>query len=844
MFKQFLLRIFLVCSAPLLLILLWDVAHAGSAGLGRAQASGETSHLPDDDTSYQSTPHSPAEDEPVTTIEHSPDTTAAQPSIPPLLSDIEPLTATSAALLPPPVPGTRHLTPDTQHPTPNPPSLAQTVDDLPEVEFTPGGTLRITVTGTRTPRNVDDLPATVTVFELEDFEFNQVQDLRDLLRYEPGVSTRNDLRFGLQDVNIRGIEGNRILFQLDGIRLPERFQFGQFNLGRGDYVDFNTLQAVEVLRGPASTLYGSDALGGVISFRSLRPDDLLAPGQTFAAQLRPNYTSQDGGFNTAVRLAGRFEDLEGVFVFSRQDARETQVRAASEFINPQTRDGTTFFGNLVYWLNDYSHISLLGESLDRNSRINRNTSIPDSSTSFVGGLVDEVEDISTNRQRVGLSYEYNDPQNDSWLQFARGHIYYQDSRIGEAITRNILQGGTPFLRRDNNSFDSEILGGEVQLRSDFTTGLLSHQLTYGLDLSNTFNSRLRDGLQTNLTTGISTNVIGPNTFPVKDFPDGDTLRIGAYLQDEIRFGNLEIIAGLRFDYYNLSLREDEVFGRAGAEGADFSSSSLSPRLAVLYNISPEMSVYGQYARGFRAPLYSEISSGFTNTTSPFFKYRTISNSDLEPETSNSYEIGWRGRFDQFDLRVTGFYNTYNNFIETLRPAGTERLTPPFVGTPVVNLFQSQNITNARIYGFELAGEYRFSPDPDGFSLTAALGFAQGDDLSANEPLRSVDPFQGVVGLRYRAPENLWRAELVGTVVGTARVPEGTTTFVPPAYAVVDLIGAYNIRPNLGINLGLYNLLNSRYFIYNDVRSVPATAPDVDRFSQPGINVRLGVNYDF
>ncbi len=265
---------------------------------------------------------------------------------------------------------------------------------------------------------------------------------------------------------------------------------------------------------------------------------------------------------------------------------------------------------------------------------------------------------------------------------------------------------------------------------------------------------------------------------------------------------------------------------------------------MLYNITPEMSVYGQYARGFRAPLYSEISSGFTNTTSPFFKYRTISNPDLEPETSNSYEIGWRGRFDQFDLRITGFYNTYNNFIETLQPAGTELLTPPFVGTPVVNLFQSQNITNARIYGFELAGEYRFSPDPDGFSLTAALGFAQGDDLSANQPLRSVDPFQGVVGLRYRAPENLWRAELIGTFVGTARVPEGTTTFVPPAYAVVDLIGAYNIRPNLGINLGLYNLLNSRYFIYNDVRAVPATAPDIDRFSQPGISVRLGVSYDF
>ena len=135
--------------------------------------------------------------------------------------------------------------------------------------------LRITVTGTRTPRAVNDLPATVTVFELEDIEFYQSQDLRDLLRYEPGVSVRNNLRYGLQDVNIRGIEGNRVLFQLDNIRLPERFEFGPFNVGRGDYVDLATVQAVEVLRGPASTLYGSDALGGVVSFRSLEAEDLL-----------------------------------------------------------------------------------------------------------------------------------------------------------------------------------------------------------------------------------------------------------------------------------------------------------------------------------------------------------------------------------------------------------------------------------------------------------------------------------------------------------------------------------------------------------------------------------------
>ena len=78
---------------------------------------------------------------------------------------------------------------------PSPDFLAQEMEDA-ELSFPEGGLLRITVTGTRTPRSIEDLPATVTVFDLEDLEFNGVVNLRDLLRYEPGVSVRNDQLWG------------------------------------------------------------------------------------------------------------------------------------------------------------------------------------------------------------------------------------------------------------------------------------------------------------------------------------------------------------------------------------------------------------------------------------------------------------------------------------------------------------------------------------------------------------------------------------------------------------------------------------------------------------------------
>lgn len=718
-----------------------------------------------------------------------------------------------------------------------------------EVQFD-GDTLRINVTGTRNPVPLNQVPATITVFELEDLEFYQFQNLRDLLRYEPGVSVRDNPQFGLQDVNIRGIEGNRILFQIDGIRLPERFEFGPFNLGRGDFVDFATLQAVEILRGPASTLFGSDALGGVVAYRSLEPRDLLSDDDDFAADLSTIFLSETGGFDNVGRLAARRDNSEVVLVISRRDGREPDSFADEEFVDSIDAEGTTLYGNFVQRLSPVSNISFIAEDLSRFTLRNE----------AEGNLtlnLTEDEDILIDRTRLSLTYEYDDPESPSFLNFARAQAYYQDASTREFLRETRASGsafrGQPVARETENEFIADSYGGEVQLRSDFSTGSVNHRLTYGIDASSTFNSRPRDRTETNLITGELTNVIPPDIFPVKDFPDGDTLRVGTYIQDEIEIGQFDIITGLRFDYYELTTDPDLEFSRNGAESVDLDASALSPRLAVLYQATPEVSLYGQYARGFRAPLYSEINSGFTNLTGNFFKYETLSNPDLEPETSNSFEIGVRGDYPRFNFGVTGFYNTYDNFIETFVAAGERCLVPadpcPVLpprlgGTQTINQFQTQNVAEARIFGVEISGEYRFSPDPHGFSILGSFAFAQGDNQTDNEPLETVDPITGVIGLRYRAPNDLWRAEFISTIVGQARVSDDADTFVPGAYALFDLIGSYSPTPNLGLSLGIYNLFNTEYFVYSDVRNQPEDAPDIQRFSQPGTNVRLGVSYRF
>lgn len=721
--------------------------------------------------------------------------------------------------------------------------------DLPEEE--------ITVTGTRTPRPVRLTPGSISVITAQDIDEFLVRDLRDLFRYEPNVSVGNDRRYGLQDINIRGLGGNRVLIQNDGIRLPTQFQFGTPSIGR-DYVDIETLQRAEVIRGPASALYGSDALGGVVTFRTVDPSDLLDrfDRQDGLTTFSSNYETVDRSWvNTAI-TAIRVGAFEGLLGYTRRDGNEARVPKDNEFVDTRYNARNNWLGKLVYRLSDTSRIAFTTEVF-RNEDDFRVA--PITATNLIGPAGfrgrDEFLENKTARDRVSLSYNFEDPKSTGFLSGARVQVYYQNAEVNEARDQDFVRTGAGVDRRRvrnlENNFRDRVIGGDLQLQSKFTIGSVLNRLTYGVDVSSTRNERTRDGIETRFNAAgrpiLTTNIIGADNFPVKDFPDSDTLRLGIYAQNEIEFGNtFTLIPGLRFDLYQLKTNPDALYFRnPGATAADFDDSALSPNIGFVWQTTPALAIVGRYARGFRAPLYSEINAGFTNLTNPFFRYKTLSNPNLKPETSDTFELGIRGNFRQFSFSATGFYNSYDNFIETFAAAGVDFSIVP--GFPV-NLFQSQNVARARTYGFELSGEYRFSPRPHGFSLLTALGLTIGDDLTSNQPLESVDPFRAVVGLRYRAPERRWGADLIATFAAQPRLRDDrpANAYTPTGYTVIDLVGFYNFTPLISLNIGIFNLLNNQYFLYSDVRPLinsPEPA-DIGRFAQPGISLRAGLTWRF
>jgi hemoglobin/transferrin/lactoferrin receptor protein len=728
-------------------------------------------------------------------------------------------------------------TPIAQVPLPLP------LDQEPEEE--------ITVTGTRTPRPVRQSPANVTVIDDRALQQNLVQDIQDLIRYEPGISVQNNNRYGIQDYNIRGLGGNRVLQQVDGIRLPSRFDFGGvFPLSR-DYFDLQTLGTAEIIRGPASALYGSDALAGVVSYFTIDPKTLLDRiGKDSYTGLSFTFDSADTGFVETLTQANRFGSTEFLFSYTRRDALEGDAKGGNRFVDPRDVDGNNFLGKVVFRVTPDIAFKFTVESLDRTiSTVYRDVNL--ASITQVASTQSFQEDIKLDRKRFSTELEYNPKVAENFVNFARLQFYYQDSKEQEINTEQRLTNNRLFLRNTENEFVDRAIGINAQLRSDFKTGSISHRLSYGVDLSNTKNERPRDRVQTDTVTGVQTRNIPPDVFPTKDFPDSNTKRFGIYLQDEISFGGgkFTLIPGIRYDFYDLNTKPDELFTRNGARAANFADSALTPSVSLVYQPTPQLAVVGRFAKGFRAPLYTEINSGFTNLTGRFFKYRTISNPDLEAETSNTFELGVRGAFRRTSFSVTGFYSIYDNFIEQFADAGIERLNPAPrpPDTAIVNIFQTQNIGNARIYGLELKGELRFSPNPGGFSVLTALSWIRGEDRISGDPLRSVDPFQLVAALRYRDRADRWSVDLIGTYAGEPDVERsnsaGQRFFIPDAYFVMDLVGHVKLARNLRLNLGVFNLFDKQYFRFADVRTFTQRA-DIDRFAQSGRSVRVGISWQF
>lgn len=723
-------------------------------------------------------------------------------------------------------------------------AAAQTPTDPPTAQLPP-----ITNTATRTDRRADEVPATVTVVPAPAIEAASARDIKDLFRNEVDLTVRaapgrfslagsSIGRAGNEGINIRGLEGNQVLMLVDGIRVPGSFSFGAFATGRADYLALEATQAAEVLRGPASTSFGSDGLAGALSLRTLEPADVLRARQSAGGFVRIGASQVDDSVVLTGAAALRQGPWQALLLLSQREGQETGSQGTNEAPdssrtapNPLSYRQRVLLGKVFFSPAPAHQLGATLEAVQRrvetdviSARAVNSAPLPATAVLRLDAQ-DRVE-----RARVSLEHRYDD-LNGIGFQKAQTRLYAQDAdtRQHAAEDRN-----TAADRTRDSRYREKLLG----LSSQFETtlgGVLPQRLSYGIEASRTRITGVRDG-----TPNPSAPPPAGETFPAKPFPDTDYTLAGAFVQSEIDLGpgagglpgRLTVIPALRYDHFDL---EPSTAGYSGGAVVALSGGAVTPRLGAVWRLQDAFAPYAQWSQGFRAPAPGQVNNGFTNVASG---YRSIGNPDLKPEKARSLEVGLRGKVAGLSWQFAAYDNRYRDFISQEVTSGSFTPADPAI-------FQFVNLGQARIRGVEFRGGWQMTP---AWGLTAAAALARGTSTrnGVSQPLDSVEPARTALGLRYAAGAWELQADVLHAQAKARDriVAVAPAAFAPPSYTVLDLSARWQPIPGWTLTANLNNVTDATYWRWSDVRGLADTSAVKDAYTAPGRHVQLALRHDF
>ncbi len=705
----------------------------------------------------------------------------------------------------------------------------------------------VVVSATRTERTEKETAGTVSVIQEKELELRMVQRPTDLVRFEPGVEVGNRPdRQGSTSFSIRGIGGNRVLILVDGVNLPDGPEAGR-SYNR-DLVDLDSVKRLEVLRGPSSAMYGSDALGGVVTYVTKDARDYLEGKSGLFSSLRGSYTSVNGGTGETFTVAGAKGKWDGLLLGTHRNGHEAQTALGTP--NPQSFRSNNVMGKVGFRPSAHHRIELGAQQLERHTETrllsNEGTQVLGPPPTPVLRILQSNGRDLTRRNQFSLQHVFEN--DEAYFQRAEWHLFHQESNSLERTDERRDPGSGPRIRMTDYRFRQEILGLRSQAERRFSVGQWAHRLLFGLDGARTETSRPYDRSELNLTTGVLTKTVAGMSYPSKVCPDSTTETLGLFAQGEVvnPAGNFTTILGARFDTYAMDPHPDADFARSNTLGLvvkKVSNTSLSPKLGVLAKFNRTWSAFAQYSRGFRNPPYDNANIAFGIQAGPD-RYMVIPNTDLRPERNYGLEGGLRGEGASWDSSFAVFYSRYRDFI-----TDTNLGRDPKTGMVYL---QYVNLQQVRIRGLEAKMGCVFW---DNYRFQASAAYTEGDDLFLHQPLDSVAPLKAVLGLGYRGEGGRWGLDFFWTgVARKSRVPPpsqssatgfgSSTMFRSPGYGTADLLAHWNPVSYLRIQAGVFNLTDQTHWRWEDVRGYGATDPVLPRYSQPGRNFSLGCTFSW
>lgn len=708
---------------------------------------------------------------------------------------------------------------------------------------------------------------------LDDLQIRSWSDLGK--RAEPGVSFNRSNN----SINIRGLDQDRVLTRVDGIRLPWLDDGARGVKGGLESVDFNSLSRLDIVRGADATGGGSGAISGIADLYTLDPSDLLTDGKTFGALAKTDYDSADASWGANAALAGQIHSntfwlvqagvRNGHDLDNRGDVGGYGPKRSQP--SPEDYDQQSFLLKLQQRADGGHRFGLTGEYFKRRADID-NMYEQGAGTSYLYG--ENSTKKETERERVSFDYSYKAPTEGGLIDTATAVVYWTRLRLDNALdgvrsvdSRAGIIPGDPFRYGfpsgpygRSNSIQQTLFGVNGELTKRLGSASVSQLWTVGGEWYGNKTEQNSTGYDNcpAIRPGLPAP-FGPRSCDMlhtnqADVPESKGNQWALWVQDEFSFadGRYTLTPALRYDHYEQKPQSTASYDsnpNAGALPPSNSGSRFSPKLLGTWKAAEALSVYAQYAYGFKAPSASQL---YTNYGGPG-TYLRVGNPYLKPETSKGWELGAKIGSDDLGGAVSFFDNRYQNFIDSNQPldANSPQWQPGWAGQYPLGITGNVNRAKVRIYGAEASAHWKFSP---GWRTWGSLAWAVGKDENTGQYLNSVAPLKAVLGLGYS--RDVWGVDAMLTTAlkrDKVEYPDGppaaaNADFQAPGYGVVDLMGYW--RPaavkGLQVQAGVFNLFDKKYWEAINVPTAGSIAlpRTVDWYTEPGRSVRVSLTYQY
>lgn len=570
-------------------------------------------------------------------------------------------------------------------------------EELPVYSFD-----EVVVTATRTENDVKKVPASTQVITQEDIKRGGVTSVRNALSMYANIFQKSKVRGGGHDIIIRGMETKHSLVMVNGRRISnEADASGLGNAMSLDRININDVEKIEIVRGPSSALYGSEAMGGVLNI-------ITKPSKEQTLLTGLEHTSEDTSHWWHADT-GRIGNFSMTF-----DARFNKInRSMLDTATESDPYGTaqTYNASLNYYVNDHSYVNAYMDYYSQHLKTDTGTPTmkPITLTTSRGmslsgqAMLEGTGSKAYKQKNYGISWNGKTDKNDWQIQAYMSKFNWSttsNTKVLGSIPPAGMEGMFNFLLQKKNTYDFNhdehnmwAIEGRDSLRVND-----HHRVTFGAEY-------VKDKVA---GTGLGSNGDGVHSITengkTKSSSEKTLSSYAAYLQDEIEYGKWFIVPAIRYDHHS-------AYG-----------SHTSPKIGVTYNATDHFRIKANYGDGFKAPSVSQLYYDLDMEMGRGNWVHLTGNPNLKPEKSKSWDLGVEAEFGKGYGSLTYFDNDVDNLITSI---------PKRKDSNGHNLHRYENVNKARIKGLENTLGYRFN-DTLEFKVTSTLLDAK--DTSAGKDL--------------------------------------------------------------------------------------------------------------